>query len=229
MNGLLFGSVTGLSGGSLWALIFSIPPDEDLIGPRWTLISGGILFWFLVGFLVGVFNASKSAYEKNAFNSSRPSLVRRMMIAVGWFLYRLIVGYFIGCIATVVFCLFGITLWFTVLTLIDPDGKLLDYPGAHELLGAMPGSLFSSFSGGFFGALLVSRRSVAVRSTLGWRAVRGSFLGFLFGALFGAAHGGPKEKDFLVYLVASVPIGILAGILGGLWTDINGIRDGRKD
>jgi hypothetical protein len=60
-------------------------------------------------------------------------------------------------------------------------------------------------------------------------------LGFLLGMLFGAALSGLtlEEKNgtvfLVVYLTASVPIGILAGILGGLWTDIRNIRDSRKE
>lgn len=229
LNGLLFGSASGLLGGSIWTLIVSLPPDETLIAPRWILIGGGVVFCFLAGFLVGVFSGPRSTHDKDELRGQGRSLFARVLAAVGWFLYRLLVGYFIGIIATIVFCLIGITPWFAVLVLLDPDKKLLDEPEAGVLLGAVAGSVYSSFSGGVFGALLVSRRSVAVRSTLGWRAVRGSFLAFLFGILFGAALGGPKENNLIVYFTASVPIGILAGILGGLWTDIRSIRDGRSD
>lgn len=230
-KGLLFGSVTGLFGGSFWALIVSSPPDEALIAPRWIVIGGGFLLWFFVGFLVGVFNAPRSTNEIALQAGARFSLLRRMVGTVGWFLYRLIVGYFIGMISTVVFSLIGIAPWFAVLVLIDPDKKLMDRPEVQALLGAQASSVYSSISGGIFGALLVSRRSAAVRSTLGWRVVRGSFLGFLCGILFGAALGWlpPEEKNIFVHLAASIPIGILAGILGGLWTEVRNIQDGRKD
>lgn len=215
----------------MWALIAFLPSDEPRLALRWIVAGGGIAFCFLAGFLVGVFSGPRHIGDKDDLPGRRYSLVARMLASVGWFLYRLLVGYFIGIIATVVFCLIGISPWFAALVLVDSDKELLDDSQVQVLLGALAGSVYSSISGGVFGALLVSRRSAAVRSTLGWRAVRGSFLGFLFGILFGGALGWLPlaEKNVIVHLAASVPIGILVGILGGLWTDIRNIRDGRDD
>lgn len=236
MNGLLYGAVSGLFGGSGWALLASLPSDEEPPVPRWVLVGAGVAFCFLAGFLVGVFSGPRPTRDRDELYERRDSLFAKGLAALGWFLYRLLVGYFIGFIATMVFCLIVFTPFFAVLVLfIDPERKLFDRPETQMLLGAVAGSLYASFSGGLFGALIVSRRSFAVRSTLGWRAVRGSFLGFLFGLLFGAALSGLtlEEKNgivfLVVYLAASVPIGILAGILGGLWTDIRSIRAGQGE
>jgi hypothetical protein len=232
LNGLLYGSASGVFGGTFWGLILSLPPDEALIAPRWIVVGGGIGFCFLAGFLVGVFSRQRFTGDKDELQGRGHSLVAKTLAAVGWFFYRLLVGYFIGFIATVVFCLIGIAPWFVGLFLfVDPSKKLLDRPEAQIVVGAITAGVYSGFSGGLFGALLVSRRSVAVRSTLGWRAVRGSFLGFLFGILFGGALGWlpAEEKNTIIHFAASVPIGILAGILGGLWTDIRSIPDGRND
>jgi hypothetical protein len=239
MNGLLYGSAAGLFGGSLWAFFTNLPPDEALIAPRWIIVTGGIGFCFLAGFLVGAFSGPPSSSDKDELHIGQASLLGRGLTAVGWLLYRLLVGYFVGLVVAVVFCLIGISPWFAILVLlIDPDKRLLDRPETQLLLGALMGGLPSSFSGGVFGALLVSRRSIAARSTLGWRAVRGSFLGFLCGILFGAAFGWWPQQQAndsdnpigpIVYFVASVPIGILSGILGGLWTDIRKMGDSPEE
>lgn len=234
LTGLLYGSASGLFGGSVWALIAFLPPDETLIAPRWAVVSGGIAFCLFAGFLVGVFSGPRTTGDKDEPPGSERSVAARALAVIGWLFYRLLVGYFIGIIATLVFCLIGITPWFVGLFLfVDPNKKLLDHLEADVVASAIKSGVFCGFSGGVFGALLVSRRSVAVRSTLGWRAVRGSFLGLLCGILFGAAVGWmpPEKMNGFVFvpLLATVLIGILAGILGGLWTDVRNSRAGRND
>jgi len=231
-NGLLFGLVTGFFGGLFWAAIFSVPPDEALVASRWLLIVGGFLFWFFVGFLVGMFNAPRIANEMTLSGGREPSVVQRILIALGWFLYRLIVGWFVGVLATAILILTGFTLWF-VGTLFFLNLKKLpsDSPEVIALASGLITGLFCCFSGAVFGALLGPRWSPSHRPSIASPAVRSSFLSFLLGLLIGASLGWlPSEEPHpLVSLVASVPISILSGILGRLWMEIHNIRRILKD
>lgn len=229
-NGLLFGLIVGLFGGSFWALPVSVVPDEALIAPRWLLIGGGLLFWFLVGFLVGVFNAPSLASKLNPRSRTRFPVVRGMLTGIGWFLYRLIVGSFVGVIATTTLSLVGFTLPFAGIRLLfDLDKVPKDSSVADAFTTSIMASIFCGFSGGIFGALIGTRWSPFHRPSIGSRAARSSFLAFLFGVPFGASLGWlPPEAEarIVVPLIASVPIGVLSGILGGLWMDIRNSRCG---
>lgn len=229
-NGMLYGLATGLFGGSFWALILSLPPDEALIAPRWFLVGGGVLFWFLVGFVVGVFNSPKSANQTVPPNKSRFPLIQKMLVAIGWFLYRLLVGIFVGAIATTV-ALVVISLVFVGVRLfLDLENVPSDSPVIAAAAGSVMTGLFSGYSGAIFGALIGTRRFRSHRPAIGPRAVRGSFLSLLFGVCFGAALRLPPGRGTLifVYFAVSIPIGILSGILGGIWTDVRSIRAGRN-
>ena len=232
-NGLLFGLIVGLFGGSFWALLFSVVPDEALIASRWLLIGGGLLFWFLVGFLVGVFNAPSLASKLNRRSRTRFSVVRGMLTGIGWFLYRLIVGYFVGAIATTTLSLVGFALPFAGIRLLfDLDKVPKDSPAVDAFTSSMMASIFCGLSGGVFGALIGTRWSPFHRPAIGSRAARSSFLAFLFGVPFGASLGWlPPETETRIFvpLIASVPIGVLSGILGGLWVDIRNLRRAWND
>lgn len=233
MNGLLYGSASALLGGSVWALFFSLPPEETLGAPRWILIGGAFLVWFLVGFLVGVFNAPQTARETTPPTGFGYSLAQRMLAALGWFFYRLVVGYFVGVIATVLFALVGGALLFAGVSLLrDLKTMPSESPVLAAAFSSMMTGIFCCFSGSIFGALIGTRRSGSHRPAIGPRAVRSSFVSFLFGVSFGAVLRLPPDEEgyhIFVYIALSVPIGILAGILGGLWTDVRSIRDGRSD
>lgn len=231
MNGLLYGSAAGLLGGSVWAMFFSLPPEETLGAPRWILIVGAFLVWFLVGFLVGVFNAPRAARETTPPIGFGYSLAQRMLAALGWFFYRLVVGYFVGLIATVLFALVGGALWFAGARLfveLTPS----ESPLFAAAFGSMMTGTFCCFSGSIFGALMGTRRSGIHRPAIGPRSVRSSFVSFLFGVSFGAALRLPPDKEaqhLFIYIALSVPIGILAGILGGLWTDVRRTRENKNN
>ena len=224
-----------LFGGTVWTLLVSLPPEEALIAPRWAIVGGGLLFWFLVGFLVGVFNTPRLADEIDSPAKTRNSFIQRILVAVGWFLYRFLVGYFVGTVATLVFSVVGFIPWFVVFHFVlgldkGPSGRLvIDAVGSGMMAGIVCG-----ISGGVFGALTGTRRSSFHRPAIGSRAVRSSFLSFLTGIPIGTAMGWlpteeSQEMQVFFSIAISVPIGILAGILGGLWTDVNSIRDGRND
>lgn len=233
LNGLLYGSASGLLGGSVWALFFSLPPEETLGAPRWILIGGAFLVWFFVGFLVGVFNAPQTARETTPPIRFGYSLAQRMLAALGWFFYRLIVGYFVGVIATILFALVGGALLFAGVRLfLDLKKILSESPLLAVGFSSMMTGIFCCFSGSIFGALMGTRRSGTHRPAIGPRSVRSSFVSFLFGVSFGAALRLPPDEEgyhILVYIALSVPIGILAGILGGLWTDVRRTRENKND
>jgi hypothetical protein len=227
--GIKFGLTAGLSGGFLWALITWIVPEEALIAPRWTVLSVGFLFWFFVGFLVGVSNVPRVATQPVLPVRARPSYLERMLDAVGWFCYRLVVGSFVGIIATLAFTLVGITPWFVAaLFFLQPAKILFDSPEGRALECAIIASQACGCSGGIFGALLAYRRFPPSRPAVGTRAARSSFLAFLIGLPFGVSLGWlpPTDTRWFVFLIASVPIGILAGILGGVWTDVRARTSG---
>jgi hypothetical protein len=224
-NGLLFGLVACLFGGSLWVLIVVISgaPEESMIAPIWVVLGGGVVFCFFAGFLAGAFNAPGSVRRTASAATAKPSLVQRLLGAVGWFGYRLLVGLFVGIIATMAFCIAGITPWFYLAPLfLHLDDLPLDSPARNAMESSAMAALFCGFSGGMFGALLVTRRSSSDRTALSSRAIRSSFLSFLFGIPFGVSLGWlpPTDTRFVVILPASVPIGILASILGGIWMDV---------
>lgn len=226
-NGLLFGLITGVFGGALWTLIVSVVPDEALIASRWIVVSGGFLIWFFVGFLVGAFNVPRIANETEPQRREEHSLVQRMLDAVGWLLYRLIVGWCVGVIATPLFSFVGTGIWFLIVRfLVDLRKVPSDSPLLAALAGGMMIGTFCSFLGSIFGALMVTRRSPSHRPAIGLQALRSSFLSLLLGIPFGAALRLPpdEESHLVVYFLVSVPIGVLAGILGGLWTAIGKMR-----
>lgn len=231
-TGFLYGLTAALFGGSLWALLVFGMSDESSGAPRWIVLVGGILSWFLVGFLIGAFNAPRAVDETG---KARPSLVHRILSAVGWFFYRLVVGYFVGGLTTFVLGLVCWTPWFVGIYLLLDSGKedLFDRPVGEVLLSSMAASLYCGFSGGIFGALMTTRRYASHRPPVGSRAARSCFLSFVFGIPFGASLGWltrpAGERLFvLVHLAASVPVGVLAGILGGLWADVRDIRADRN-
>ncbi|MGH7173523.1 MAG: hypothetical protein ACRELG_24850, partial [Gemmataceae bacterium] len=199
-NGLLFGLTTGLFGGLFWALITSVAPDESLVASRWIVLSGGFLFWFLVGFLIGVFNAPTVTRISVPSNRVERSLIQRMLVAIAWFIYRLIVGYFVAVIATSVFSLIGLPLWFAAgYFFFGLDKAHSDSPVVHTLLSGMMASMVCGFSGGVFGALIGTRLSASYRPAIGPRAVRSSLLAFLFGIPFGTALGWLPHKETPFY------------------------------
>lgn len=232
LNGILFGLTTALFGGLFWASIAWAVPDESLAAPRWILHCSGFLFWFLIGFPIGVFNAPKVMGIAVPPDRRGRSLIHRMLVVVGWFFYRLIVGIFVGIIATPLFSLVWHPLWFVAARFsFGLDKAYLDIPVAEALLSGMMASIVCGFSGSVFGAVIGTRCSASPRPAIGARAVRSSFLSFLFGIPFGTAMGWlpHKETQFYFQFAASVPIGILAGILGGLWTDVRNRLSAEND
>ena len=226
-NGLIFGLTTGFFGGSIQAFLISLP-NEPPFATRWILIFVGYAVWFLVGFLIGAFNSPRSVRDPKQSPQIKYTFVYRMLNIIGWLLYRLIVGYFIGCIATVVFAIVGISPWFGLTRLVlDQDKSWLDTPLGYAMVSGTTASIYSGVSGGVFGALVTTRRSYSHRPALGWRVVRCSFTAYLFGFIFGSSLGWMRPDQAIVYIcaVTSIPIGILAGILGGIWTDLRALRD----
>lgn len=230
-NGLLFGLTAGLFGGSLWTLLSFMVPAEERGAWSWVMWGGGFLGCFFAGFLAGVFNAPRLAGEIASSTKIRHSLVQRMLTAVGWFFYRLLVGWFVGILAMAVFSLLWSILFAGAYFLLHLDRDSIHQSNRVALLGSMAASIYGCFSGGVFGALAATRRSPSHRPAIGARAARSSFLAFLFGVLFGASVGWlPAQAlhddvtPFLVWLAVSVPIGILSGILGGIWTDVRNSR-----
>lgn len=230
-NGLLFGLITGLCGGLFWALLVSVVPDEAQLTWRWIVVSGAFLFWFFVGFLVGAFNASRTAAEGTPAGRWGHSFVQRILTLVGWFFYRLLVGWFVGTVAMAVVCLAGAALWFVLVHLLHLDVVPLSESVRILLIGSIATSVYCCFSGGVFGALFGPRWSPTRRPDLSSRAMRSSFLAFLLGLPFGASLGWvlDEESRIFVCLAATAPIGILAGILGGVWTDIRNIQRSAND
>ena len=231
-NGLFYGSVSGAFGGSLWALFFSLPTDETLTVPRWILIGGGFLFWFVVGFLVGAFNTPRSANRIAPPAKTMLLLFQRMLVAVGWFFYRLLVGYFVGTVLTTITLIMFSLIFAAARLFLDLEKIPFDGPVPAAAVGSALTGILCGFSGAVFGALIGTRRSSSSLPAIGSRAARSSFVSLLLGISFGAALRLPPDKEgmhLFVYVTASIPISILAGILGGMWTDIRNIRDRRSD
>jgi hypothetical protein len=227
-NGLLYGSVSGTFGGSLWAMFFSLPTDETLTVPRWILIGGGFLFWFVAGFLLGVFNTPRSANQIAPPAKTMLFLFQRMLVAVGWFFYRLLVGYFVGAVVTTIALIVFSLIFAAARLFLDLEKIPFDSPVPAAAAGSAMTGILCGFNGAIFGALIGTRRSSSSRPAIGSRAARSSFVSLLLGISFGAALRLPPDKEgmhFFVYLAVSIPISILAGILGGLWTDIRRVRD----
>ena len=174
---------------------------------------------FFAGFLAGAYTAPG---RRASTPRSKASLLQRMADAVGWFFYRLLVGYLVGILATFAYAFLIIAPCFALAHVsLDLDKIRSENPEVISLAGGGFAAIFSSWSGGVCGALLVTRRSPSDRPPLSSRAIRSSFLGFLIGVLFGASMGWlPAETQYFVVLAASVPIGILAGIVGGIWTEL---------
>lgn len=231
-NGLLYGAASGLFGGSLWGVFFSLPEEETLPVPRWVFIGGGFLCWFIVGFLVGVFNAPRSADEIAPAERMLLPLLQRMLVAAGWFSYRLLVGYFVGTLTTTAALIVFALLFAGVRLLLDLEKIPLDSPIPAAAAGSAMTGILCGFLGAIFGALIGTRRSSSHRPAVGPRAVRGSVLSFLLGIAFGAALRLPPDKEgahLFVYFALSIPISVVAGILGGLWTEVRSIRNSRSD
>lgn len=232
-NGLRYGLMAGLFGGSLWTLITLMVPEEERGTWSWVMRGVGLLGCFFAGFLVGVFNTPSRGGETTPSAQIRYSFVQRMLTAIGWFFYRLLVGWFVGILGMAVFSLVWFILFAGAYFLLHLDRNSIDHSSRVALLSSVAISVYGSFSGGLFGALATTRRSPSHRPAIGARAARSSFLAFLFGVLFGASLGWLPaqaiEDDVtpsLIWLTASMPIGILAGILGGIWTDVRCSRGG---
>jgi hypothetical protein len=231
-NGLLFGSVAGLFGGLFWAVIVSLPPDEDLITSRWLLIVGGVLFWFLVGFLVGAFNAPRSAGEKKRSGRGAYPFLQNLLMRVGWFLYKLIVGWLVGIIVTPLLSFIGNGIWIGTFHFIFDLKEVPRESPVHEVLGSgLMAGVFSCFFGSIFGALFVTRSNPSHRPAISSHALRSSFLAILLGIPIGAALRLPpdSENSIFICLVVSLPIALLSGFLGRLWMDIRTIRRSLSD
>jgi hypothetical protein len=205
-------------------LLFGLA-EEIYSTPFWGIVFGAAVFSLVAGLIVGAFSSPSSSHQAVAIdNSTMPSsLVIRAFRAFGRWLYRFLVGCFVGTIVTTIFSFVFFGLAYA--------GLAGDFDKIHGTLAALAGlcALMGSCYGGFVGALVAAlfavNKSTRRRLRIGKWVILGSIIGLFLGAQLAAGAGiiaaavvglekMSEDKGRLVVFL-QLAVGLVAGLLAG--------------